>query len=277
MKKEEIYSKNINHLKRPEQVEKLVSYILLSNKKQAGEMIMSTNSIIEKYNEIRKSDNKVIDIPENTIVVTLSNIANNCSIRCAGKKQGYYFDDGNTKPSKLTNLKDIKEKDLYGLLKIWLSYRCDRVKDISQCKKCGKWGNPDVMGISIYNFNQIEIVTIEAKKGLNNWRQEIFEAIAHLRFSNKVYFAFYYPETEDDCIPEEEELLSYAQQYHIGLLRIKSIEKDYQSLLSPIQILLPAPYSRPEIKSQQTFLAKNDINSQNDIMKWGKSNDSLIK
>ena len=101
----------------------------------------------------------------------------------------------------------------------WLLDQSFSSKIVATTKKNGKWGNPDVVGVKVHDWveqRKVEIVSIECKSSLANWKGEIFEAIAHKRFADRVYFAFALP--IDEVEKRYGELVEYAEFYGIGLL-----------------------------------------------------------
>lgn len=260
----EIYEEAVGNLSRYDQVEKIALYILEQHDITTAEKALSTSSFQEKYKQILDSDSQVINVPLNSIAVYLSKVSDgNNNIYCEGKKQGYYLrnttqdESKETEESKtgITNPCETeedkkKEKELYPEFLTWLECECDRVQDISSNKKMPRWNNPDLLGIrlcSIVGEMNIEITTIEVKRDIQYWRINIFEAIAHTIFANRVYFAF---ECKyEDFRKEKNDMLLYAQQYHIGLLAKFSDNED-----STIQQIIPAPYHVPDMFMKRRFL-----------------------
>lgn len=117
-----------------------------------------------------------------------------------------------------------RESALYPTLRDWLSARGFQAEDTSRYKAGGTWGNPDVTGIRIaegfVGYRELEIVTIEAKSSIANWRQYIFEAVSHKRFAHRAYFAFAFGSDEPtlSAIPEAESLRQYAERFSVGVL-----------------------------------------------------------
>lgn len=294
----------LNKIKdRKAQVEFAVSYILESKKKNSITKTMSTKEIITEYSELRNNNPGLIDIPDNTITVYVSQLANSSDskINCPGKKQGYYLDTLLEQIEiKTTDLEDVKvqeaeikdakekgyliEKDIYPYLEQWLfEVENDRVADISKSRGQGKWANPDLLGLKIdYFFQspQIETTTIEAKILIDNWEQWIFEAVAHTVFSNRSYFAFVHSDEHLNKIPSE--LRHYAERFGIGVLIIAVDPKDYIKIQNKEQFELtyenhrvveyvPAPYQSPLLRFQKKFLEGLGVKDQKDLLTYGKS------
>lgn len=87
-----------------------------------------------------------------------------------------------------------REQLLYPPLAAWLSAQGFPAEVTAATKKGGIWGNPDVAGLKIVDgplgSKTIELATIEAKLSSLYWKYYFFEAVAHKRFSHRVYFAF---------------------------------------------------------------------------------------
>lgn len=118
------------------------------------------------------------------------------------------------------------ERTVYRLLADWLSALDYKTKVVADIRAGGQWGNPDVVGVRIYqtiwNAFDVEIVTIEAKRSYNDWRRWIFEAIAHKRFSDRSYFAFpvFSRTAVVEDIPDYRDMRHYGEQYGIGILAV---------------------------------------------------------
>jgi hypothetical protein len=134
-------------------------------------------------------------IPKSTFLACLSVLKNdpNSLITRAIGEQGYYLDYKReadaieVEPEESDSLDEEKastagyfkgESLLYPLLVQWLGNKGYFSKNTSGNKSGGRWGNPDVTGIkvtSIANTISLEVLTVEAKIGIENWRQFIFE------------------------------------------------------------------------------------------------------
>jgi ribosomal protein L17 len=285
------------------QVEHAASYILESKKKTSTTKTMSTKELIEEYLTLKKNHPLLVDIPENTMTVYVSQLANSSEskINCPGKKQGYYLDNllkqievrhevDEEIANQETEIKDAKdkgyliEKDLYPYLERWLfTAHNERVADISKQRGQGKWANPDLLGLKIdYFFQspQIEITTIEAKILIDNWEQWIFEAVAHTVFSNRSYYAFVHSEEHIKKIPSE--LRHYAERFGVGVLIFEVDIKDLVKIQKkePFELTdqnhtiyeyIPAPYQTPLLKFQKKFLECLNVKDHKDLLTFGKS------
>ena len=216
-------------------------------------------------------------------------------INCEGRKQGYYLISTNlVNLSKVETPKEEvvkeerkrkeKESHLYPIALTWLRTQRYRCEDTSALRGHGKWGNPDITGLLItetVGVPDIEIGTIEVKVSLENWEQWIFEAVAHRRFSNRVYFAFAHPEEAAPKIPIE--MRYYAELYHIGILVfLVSQEKFFQlcngTLQEPIVALdatvfelYSAPFMTVQAHAKKKFLEKSlELHGYKEACTWGQ-------
>lgn len=257
---EDLCSAEIYAMKRPQQVERLVCYILESANKTSIDNTYSTDEILEDYRNLCKTnEDKIISIPENTIITTVSLLAkdSSTSLYSAGKKRGYYLiieeEKGILEDCAETVSEDkiSLEKLLYPTFRQWLSYYCDKAKIIADNRSMHKWGNPDLIGGSVFYIlgqPQIEITTIEVKKDLKDWRRNIFEAVAHTLFAHKVYFACVCDEAEYE--KEKRDMLLYAQQFQIGILVLVGEVTEVDN----IREIIPAPTRCPNTIMYQKFL-----------------------
>ncbi len=230
------------------------------------------------------------------------------AINCLGKRKGYYISkiaketqgemvqdstsehhgsDANSTssnlPSSISQKKTQKEILLYPVLESWLVAQGYQAEDISSGRSLGKWGNPDVAGISAldaFNGLSIELVTIEAKVSLDNWEQWIFEAVSHRRFSNRAYFAFAHPEETISKIPQD--MRYYSELYGIGVIVLSMENEKYKKLQSgeltdpldseDVEIIevFSAPYSFVQPKYQLRFCDSLGITCLKELYRWGR-------
>ncbi|EJF53969.1 hypothetical protein SapgrDRAFT_2301 [Saprospira grandis DSM 2844] len=275
----------VGTLAKLEQVGRIGEVILESCEATSIENKMSSSEIYEIYRQLLEKEPNLPDISKNTFVVYLSRISSDqhTKIICPGHRQGYFLNELVTKLEELENdialnnseatRAAIQEKDLYPILKEWLFKKnYDRVADISAYRANGKWGNPDLVALSIeelYGATELEITTIEAKLFEDQWEQWIFEAIAHTRFSNRSYFAFLYPEEWISKL-DSTDLKLYAEHFNIGILvlgidddkylKIKSREET-QITSEEVTVLEyhQAPYNNTHVKLRKKFLSSLDI------------------
>lgn len=272
---------------RVEQVEAIICYILEANKCTVDSQTMSTQSIQEKYQDLRSKHKNVIEIPQNSISTYASYLAkqSNSPIRCRGKKQGYYYDTTyNSDQPAIIDLQDFgneyAEKDMYPLLIEWLSINLKdetfkRVADVSDKHVLEKWRNPDILGISkntYFGTTYIELTTIEAKKSVKNWRSDIFEAVSHTLLANRAYFA--YLSKESDKEENIEEMALYSQKFGIGILAIVVPDERWGKKLEfnqvTFKLIAPAALQLPPIKTQKNYLKGLKIFDHDSLETWGK-------
>lgn len=268
------------NLTRSKQVDAVVCYILENEKCISKENTLTTGKLIQKYKDLKQTHPNVFDIPDNSIATYTSNLANNVysKISCEGKKRGYYLNIVSNNISGNTN-KKVKEIQTYPILESWLSLQCGRVKNISNSKKGSQWGNPDIIGINhsvFFGNNIIEVTTIEAKRSLEHWRTNFFEAVSHSMFANKAYFAYLCKQSDKI----ERDLLLYAQQFGIGIIAIEIPDNEWKDELmikmEYVKEIFPAPAHEVNIDRQKEFLNNLDIYEITDLAKFGKSSQELV-
>lgn len=255
---------------KPQQANLLLTVILEELNATSINARKFTSDILSKYNELKTVNPEIVEISESSLTVYLSNLSKQdwSRISCPGKKQGYFLADERKEESLIDNQsqqeeKNVLEKDLYPYLEQWLTTEgYEKVAIIANKRGGKKWGNPDLLAINTIDFFQtthIELTTVEAKKDCNNWRTNIFEAVAHTMFANRVYFAYRRKETEKD----DKEMILYAQNFNIGLVAIvipdEEWDKPFNSENADIQIIIPAPLSQPSISLQKQFMRGLEI------------------
>lgn len=271
-----IYSKgdltevNLSEKSELVKVDIVATYILDSLKKHECNDTASSDEIWNEYESLQKTSNGIVRLQKNTFVNYLCRLANDQQslIECPGKKQGYWLDyfryqitTGNIKPKP----RKVKEEVLYPVVGTWLELNGYRfVGNISKRKRSGRWRNPDLLGINLdmtLGVSEIDIATVEVKANIDNWRHDIFEAVAHLMMANRSYFAFLC--TTDEFEAEEMAMREYAQRYGIGLLAILEVDKkDCGYLVKLVQL---APSHKVALNEQNHFLSSNNINNPNDL------------
>ena len=124
-----------------------------------------------------------------------------------------------------------REAKLYELLKTWLSGMGYRTGVVSKTRVGGTWRNPDIAGVlvtsNIAGGAEVEIATIEAKLAVDRVDQRFFEAVAHKRFSNRVYFALVARTTQK--IPSD--FRSAAERFKVGVLVVRMRDEAYDWLI----------------------------------------------
>lgn len=239
-------------------------------------------------------------INESTIWQYLSIIASSSDskINKPGRNKGFYLVDtldSNIKEEPLTEetKKNFqREKELYKLFSDWLlSKGVKKVKDTSNLKNqdLGYWGNPDITGIIpreiLGELKEIEILTLEIKYSQYNWKQNIFEAVAHKRLSNRCYFCFAH---QEDLISKiDADIRYYAEIYRIGILVLPMEEKDFIQLTTGIippnnELLkdytsldiieyVSAPLDNTHFHFRDRFLSSIGVKKISELYDWGIS------
>lgn len=256
------------------------------------------------------------NINESTLSAYLSKLARSgtSSIRSAGKKRGFFISPVTLATADATQALPVEavidhqlasiehpsaalakgreprqmiEKKLYQMIKEWLETESYSVAVTADKTANGKWGNPDVTGIKVIDTvsenKEIEIITIEIKPNVDQWKQFIFEAVSHTRFANLSYYCFAYPESSRNG--HEQELYLYAEEFGIGLLGIEMEDADYQNFLinqyepkfedvEIIEIQTPRlKFLRPYFREK--FLESLGISCLKDLILWPGKAESL--
>lgn len=275
----DLESKMLEKQDRIHQVEIIAAFLLQRDKMTSSQKVYSSDDLLKKYKEIKKD---TVDVPDNSFIAYLSLSAKEpwSRVYCNGRKQGYFYgepleqEDEETPIEKFEiegiSRKKLYEEDLYPYLVDWLSTSNDKAWNVSAARGMKKWGNPDVLAINVTSLperNIVEITTIEAKRTYKNWRSDIFEAVAHTLFADKVYFAYVCKESEVEKI--QKEMIPYAQKFRLGVLvfaipddewgKVTSISSKY------IHELVPAPLQQSNIQSKKLFLNKLGISTMDDL------------
>jgi hypothetical protein len=270
-------------------------------------------SSAELYDEAKATFPDCFDAspPKGTFFAYLSKLAKDPASKIAtkGKKQGYYLDksqasledsqdvqettqyeaaqnsEGTIKNDQEKSRKPRIERErlLYPAIENWLIAQGYQSADTSSSRGLGKWGNPDVVGISAldaFSGVSIELVTVEAKSSLDNWEQWIFEAVSHRRFTNRSYFAFAHPDEGIAKIPQD--MRYYSELYEIGILLISMDSDIYKELhasnfkaseIDPdnyeIIEIYAAPYHFVQPRYQLRFCESLGISCLKDLYRFG--------
>lgn len=220
----------------------------------------------------------------------------------SGRNRGGYWIDnsinasseGATTPKEETKItiekNSIYEIHLYPLLKNWMMARCQYkyVNIVANNKKGGVWGNPDIVALDVTDYIglfDIEVVSIEAKISIYDWRRLIFEAVSHKRFSNRVYFAFRVIKDSEFDQATADEMSSYAEKYNIGLIKIvlpddamkklSSLSVDDESKFveyyDSIEEIHPPPYENVPVSVKAKFIRETlGIITKEDMFDFGR-------
>lgn len=248
---------------------------------------LSENSLNNYLNHAAKKDNKSGIISE-------------------GPHRGYWLDEDALKsapdldsvqepdgseeeegvPGKRTRVK--REAALYEPAKQWLVGKSYRAQIIADMRGGAKWSNPDVLGIRVsknFGLTDIEIASIEVKTGSSNWRQDIFEAIAHKRFANRVYYCYSVTEGLDKL---DDELQRYSELYRVGVLQLYLEKNAFATLHSSqsnqclpdlstaeIEERIPAPYDFIPPRYQIDFLKGLGLSDEEGLWTFGSDDERL--
>jgi hypothetical protein len=236
-------------------------------------------------------------VNEETFKVYLSHAVNDPAspINCEGPWRGYYYSEAaknfaeesakptEAPPPEVEHRRREEERLVYPIVKRWLQgqgFKCD---DTSSLRSLGKWGNPDITGLQITETSQafhIEVATVEVKATYENWEYCIFEAVAHRRFSNRVYFALAAPQEFLTKLPRD--LRYYAELYKIGILVLLLQTRDFEALVSgsrredfseedvTVRELYTAPYMFVQAPYQKRFIEQGlGIGNMKGAFDWG--------
>mgnify|MGYP004650234881 CR=1 FL=1 len=227
---------NLDNKTRAEQVNIVACYILEQNGCTEESKTMHGKDVFRKYKELRTTHVNIVDIPENTFSVTLSMLSQQSSsvsyIKSTDGKRGYYADLSLRGGNVTTGVSKIKECDLYESIECWLDTKAIVIKNIAQKRKGAKWQNVDVLGISTHYYCDtqcVDIYSVEVKLSMDNWRQDIFEAVSHSMFANYSYFAFMIKASDIEKI--DENLKIYAHKFDIGLLVVAISDKHWNAVM----------------------------------------------
>lgn len=255
---------------RTEQADILLTYLLDKIGALNYEQSKYTADVITANNELRLKHPNIIYLSEASISNYLSVLSRNSNSRisCMGKKQGYFLAEEVVlhEEISLDAEEDSRsmEYQLYPYLVEWMeSNGYSRAKDISSSRRRQKWGNPDIIGINVVNILggiNTEIATIEAKRDNSFWRKDIFEAVAHTLFSNRVYYAYCRKESEKD----DSDMIEYALKFNIGILAIIVPDDQYGKEFDPenaeVRVVVPAPFQSVSAIQQKQFLELLNLN-----------------
>lgn len=278
----------MNLLKKPQQAERLLVYLLESSRCINEKSTLSWNDIVSKYKDLVSKHKDVIKISDNSLYqYAVSFVKQSDSPVCRlGHGKGFYLDLNVLGSEQVVDTSENKnqisenpyfEKDMYPILVDWLSTNLGRsndlygVKNVSSARGMEKWNNPDILGIakcSFFNTLHLELVTLEAKRDWRNWRQDIFEAVAHTLLANRSYFVFL--RKSSDKVEDEKDMIVYAQKFGIGILSLVVPEDKWGKQLTyetieRFDIIVPAPFHTPQVKMQKRFLASLNIKEPDDI------------
>ncbi len=191
----------------------------------------------------------------------------------------------------------LREVRLYSLLAEWLKTGDFRAEDTSSARGGGQWGNPDVIGLKVYEgiggIIDIELISIEAKISLNNWKKEFFEAVAHKRFADRAYFCFSIGTHEPSVASLDPrlflELREYGEKYKVGILVVFLEPKVHNDLMcasagevsklslanARVEELWPAVFDPVPRSTRENFMRNVlDIANIEGLLKFGTDRES---
>ena len=259
---EDFSEEKLFDLTKPQQANKLLTYILETRLRAVDlQSKKSTKEVLYEYKNIKKNNPNIITLSEASIANYLSILSRQSwsQISCPGTKQGYFLaKERNTNATQTSPAKRELEAKLYPYLTEWiLAEGYMFAEDISQSRGMYKWGNPDILGINlveVLGVKNLEVATIEVKKDASAWRTDIFEAVSHSMFANRVYFAYKRKKYEKD----DRDMILYAQKFGIGILAIvfpdEQMKEDVGNSNVCIEIIVPAPFKSAEPRLQKQFL-----------------------
>lgn len=228
---------------------------------------------------------------------------NSSGIISEGPRRGYWLDEAAFEAAKIIEASEASEASeaaalrptrvkreaaLYPPVTAWLRSEGYRARNVADLRGGSKWSNPDVVGLLIskhFGLTDIEIASVEVKTSKANWKQDIFEAIAHKRFANRVYYC--YPVTEGlDKL--DEDIRRYSELYRVGILQMFLDEDELKSLqvstssdelpnLSSAEIIvekIPAPYDFVAPRYQIEFLKNMNLNDEAGLWRFGADEDN---
>lgn len=241
-------------------------------------------------------------VEDSTLYQYLSRAANqdnDTGIVSLGSRRGYYFSQSAVQVADVLSTDEVqeevqlersgrvyREKALYRAVEAWVERQGYAAKNISDKKNGGKWSNPDLVGINIvskFGLRDVEIITVEVKVNVKNWKLDIFEAISHKRFSNRVYFC--YPVTQETS-KIDSDMYRYAELYQIGIIQLVLDKDELIRLITAgneselpvlndksdsIVIAIPAHYDFIPPRHQIEFLSSLGIEEEQDLFRFGRA------
>jgi hypothetical protein len=181
--------------------------------------------------------------------------------------------------SKKDKVRKEREKLLYIHVADFLRTIDYRAMDVASSRSLGPWGNPDVVGIrtlDIFDSVHIHTVSVEVKVDSENWQRDIFEAISHRRYFDRVYFCF--ADVDGNSIINQE-MKDYAELYSVGIIVVELTKEERIKLLNAEELnpenisvkeLCPAPYSQVMPNYRRAAFEALGIRSRSDLYTWGR-------
>lgn len=262
-----------------------MSYALFA--KAAEEFLRSQNTSANDSRSAKQiienvgKNNPEIALAANTQLAYLSKLAQDpgYQVRSGGfRGAGYWFEQAQPLPDKANEQKpsetlkvgqtQLREEDLYPLMKLWLATKGFIAEDTSKLKKGGKWGNPDILGIErseLFGAVEIQLVSCEIKLSATDWERWIFEAISHKRFCNRSWFCYRARSEEEPPA----EMLYYSERYRVGIVQIILSDEELEALKKSKEVdldliqkvfeVVPALYDHVPLKEQVDLVDRTGI------------------
>ncbi|TVR73473.1 MAG: hypothetical protein EA427_02115 [Spirochaetaceae bacterium] len=241
-------------------------------------------------------------IPENSVFQYLSALVRDpeSRINTKDRREGFYLSDAASLSaaqagavanapdvSEQSSVKAQRERALYPVFQQWLLLQGNDQVGITaeqRNRDLGTWSNPDLTGVRVHEslgqISEVEITTIEVKQTAGNWQYDIFEAVAHIRFANRAYFAFAHP---DETVRKlSDDMRGYAELYGPGILVLPMAPEAYDALTTGsiadigelyasdiIELYTPRRYAvNHEFRGR--FLAGIGIATEKQLSTWGE-------
>lgn len=214
-------------------------------------------------------------------------------VRSGGPWRGYFLGQTLTEEESLDDKEEVKagkvnllEADLYPLVGFWLKSK-KSYKNVSSVlannRGGGWWGNPDIIAlnqIKRFGLSDLEVATVEVKVASSGWKHNLFEAVAHKRFADRVYYVYRSP---DGMSSFDSEMYLYAEKFGVGIGvidvpddRVPDLKKwpqlddalKYEFADSVVEVV-PAPVDQVAIRDKCIFLEQIKIRYEEDIPLFG--------
>jgi Uncharacterized protein conserved in bacteria len=220
-------------------------------------------------------------ISDSTILQYISAAVNNdpdCVIASGGSWGGYWLKAVSAEVASVEPVPEVvhtsasgsfKEFDLYPLVSFWLESKKNyTAKDLSSLKGGGKWGNPDIVGVSrtdLFGSIEIELVSCEVKLSSSSWEMFIFEAISHKRFSNRSWYCY---RVTDPNAPLPTGMEYYAERYKVGIVQIYMTDAELGRLkdtgdplefVDRVQERVPAVFEHVSLQEKKALVDRTSL------------------
>lgn len=236
---------------------------------------ISSNDLIAALKQKIASGDLQVQISDNTIYQYFSKAASDEStnVVSGGAWRGYWLQEHIEQPEEKIEFEKtisteegaelkFKESDLYPLVELWMSSKYDASHDVSALKGGGKWGNPDVVGVSrleLLGAVELEIGSCEVKLSDSSWELYVFEAVSHKRFANRSWYCY----RTSSNTPNPKGMDVYAERFKIGVLQIVLDDNQLAELkksgnrlgfIDSVREIIPAPYEATSLAEKKAFI-----------------------